>query len=78
MAYFVLPHRANIRFKVSFSNVLPEAINQGMWYFSSQIADSEYRLSEALDDFGYAKVLLQEYIEAIRQEATAATIFERK
>jgi Holliday junction resolvasome RuvABC DNA-binding subunit len=59
-------------------NVLPEAINQGMWYFSSQIADSEYRLSEALDDFGYAKVLIQEYIEAIRQEAAAATIFERK
>ena len=58
--------------------VLPEAVNQGMWYFSSQIADSEYRLSEALGDIGYANALLQEYIEAVRQEATAATVLERK
>ncbi len=49
-----------------------EAVNAGMWYFSSQIADSDYRLSKALGDLGYAGVLLEEYIEAIRQEATAA------
>jgi len=58
--------------------VLPEAVNQGMWYFSSQIADSEYRLSKALDDLGYARALLQGYIGAVRQEATAATVLESK
>ena len=54
--------------------VYAEAVNAGIWYFSSQIADSNYRLSKALDDFGYAKVLLGQYIEAINQEAAAAAI----
>jgi len=52
--------------------VRAEAVNAGMWYFSSQIADSNYRLSKALDDLGYAEDLLVEYIGAINQEATAA------
>jgi len=56
------------------ASVLPEAVNQGMWYFSSQVADSEYRLSRAVDDLNYARVLLREYIEAVRQEVAAAVI----
>ena len=51
--------------------VRAEVVNEGMWYFSSQIADSDYRLSKALNDLGYARVLLEEHIEAIRQEVTA-------
>jgi len=52
--------------------VRAEAVNAGMWYFFRQIADSNYRLSKALDDLGYAENLLVEYIGAISQEATAA------
>jgi len=52
--------------------VRAEAVNQGICYFSSQIADSDYRMSKALDDLGYARALLEEYIEAIHGEVTAA------
>lgn len=52
--------------------VRAEAVNAGMWYFSSQIADSNYRLSKALDDLGYAEDLLEGYVGAISQEAKAA------
>lgn len=45
-----------------------EAVNQGMWYFGSQVGGSEYRVSRALDDLGYAKDLLNEHIEALRSE----------
>jgi hypothetical protein len=51
--------------------VRAEVVNEGMWYFSSQIADSDYRLSKALNDLGYARVFLEEHIEAICQEVTA-------
>jgi len=53
------------------SDVSPEAVNEGMWYFGSEIAGSEYRMSRALDDLGYGKALLHEHIEAIRQEVLA-------
>jgi len=56
------------------TGISPEAVNQGMWYFSSQVADSEYRLSKALSDLGYARSLLREYIKAVKQETAAATI----
>lgn len=52
-------------------SVSAEAVNQGIWYFSSQIADSDYRMSKTLDDLVYARALLEEYIEAIHQEAMA-------
>ena len=52
--------------------VCAEAVNQGIWYFSSQIANSDYRMSKALDDLVYARALLKEYIEDIRGEVTAA------
>lgn len=53
------------------SNVNPEAVNEGMWYFGSEIADSKYRMSRALNDLGYAKALLDEHIEAVRREVLA-------
>lgn len=53
------------------SDVNPEAVNEGMWYFGSQIADSKYRMSKALSDLGYAKILLNEHIEAVRWEVSA-------
>jgi endonuclease III len=55
-------------------NVLPEAVNQGMWYFGSQVADSDYRLSKALSDLAYARALIQEYIYALKREMAAAAI----
>ena len=48
-------------------NVTPEAVSQGMWYFGSQIAGSEYRVSKALDDLDYAKTLVNEHMEALGQ-----------
>jgi len=50
------------------NNVNPEAVNEGMWYFGSEIVDSNYRMSRALNDLGYAKALLDEHIEAVHQE----------
>lgn len=50
-------------------NVTPEAVSQGMWYFGSQIAGSEYRVSKALDNLGYANSLINEHMEALRQAA---------
>ena len=58
--------------------VSPEAVNQGMWYFSSQIADSEYRLSKALDDLRYARALFEEYLLAVRQEVMAADMLAQE
>lgn len=47
-------------------NIDPEAINQGMWYFGSQIAGSEYRVTCALNDVEYAEALGNEHIESLR------------
>lgn len=52
-------------------DINPEAINQGIWYFGSQIGGSEYRVSCALNDLGYARTLVDEHIEAIRLEVLA-------
>jgi len=51
--------------------VRPEAVNEGIWYFSSQVAGSEYRMSNALNDLGYAEALLDQYIQAMRREVLA-------
>lgn len=53
------------------ADVRPEAVNEGIWYFSSQVAGSDYRMSKALNDLGYAKALLDEHIEAVRRELRA-------
>ncbi len=52
-------------------NVTPEAVSQGMWYFGSQVGGSEYRVSKALDDLDYAKTLVNEHLEALRQAASS-------
>lgn len=51
--------------------VSPEAVNQGMWYFGSQVGDSEYRVSRALDDLKFAKSLVDEHIDALQSELEA-------
>ena len=48
-------------------SVDPEAVNQGMWYFGSQVAGSGYRASKALKDLEYARSLLDEHVEILRQ-----------
>jgi len=48
-------------------SVNPEAVNQGIWYFGSQIAGSGYRTFKALKDLKYAKSLLDEHIEILHQ-----------
>lgn len=44
----------------------PEEINQGMWYFASQIAGSNYRLEKTLDHLGYAKELAYQHKHALK------------
>lgn len=53
------------------SDINAEAVNQGMWYFGSQIGGSKYRVTRALGSLEYAKVLLDDHIEAIRSELLA-------
>jgi hypothetical protein len=50
---------------------VPEAVNQGMWYFGSQVAGSQYRASHALDDLGYARDLVDQHVEALSLEVIA-------
>jgi hypothetical protein len=53
------------------SGINPEAVNQGMWYYGSQVGGSGYRVARALNDLGYAKALLDEHIEALRSALLA-------
>ena len=46
----------------------PELANMGMWYFSSQIARSEYRLGNVLSDLGKAGDLAAEHAVRVRSE----------
>ena len=56
----------------AFGNgVSPEAVNQGMWYFGSQVAQSQYRASIAMNDLGYAKALVDEHIGTLSSEVVA-------
>jgi hypothetical protein len=48
----------------------PELANQGIWYFGAQIAQSEFRLFNALIDQEYAKVLVEDHLRTL--EATVA------
>jgi hypothetical protein len=49
----------------------PEALNQGLWYFSSQIAASEVKLHRALDDEHYAKEITKRYVAQLRAAVSA-------
>lgn len=44
----------------------PELVNMGIWYFCSQIAQSEYRLNVTLNDINHAQNLVAEQVTWIR------------
>lgn len=48
------------------SGVNAEAVNEGMWYFGSQVSKSQYRVSCALSNLEYARDLLNEHVEDLR------------
>jgi hypothetical protein len=49
----------------------PEAVNQGLWYFASQIAGSDVKLRRALTDSAYAQDLVERYIRQLEAAAVA-------
>lgn len=52
--------------------VSPERVNQGMWYFGSQICGSDHRLRRALSDLSYAEGLVSSHLEELRAGGAAA------
>jgi hypothetical protein len=55
------------------NSVAPEAANQGLWYFASQIAGSEVKMRRALADERYANELVKGYVDQLRGAVTAWT-----
>jgi len=53
-------------------SVNAEAVNQGMWYFATQIAGSYYRLGKSIHDPTYAWKLLTQHKQALEGAARAA------
>jgi hypothetical protein len=49
----------------------PEKINQGIWYFSTQIAGSEYRLIKSIQDRDFAWRILREHIKGLKDAIMA-------
>jgi hypothetical protein len=49
----------------------PEALNQGLWYFSSQIAASQVKLRHALDEEDYASEITERYVAQLRDAVAA-------
>lgn len=47
-------------------NANPEKVNQGIWYFGSQIAYSKFRLKKTLADEKYAYQLLCNYMDTLQ------------
>lgn len=52
---------------------MPEAANQGLWYFASVIAGSEVRLRRALANEQYAGTLVESHLERLREAVAAWT-----
>jgi len=50
----------------------PEAVNQGMWYFATQIVGSYHRLKNSIHNPSYAKELLDQHKKALKRAAKAA------
>ncbi len=48
-----------------------EKVNQGMWYFASQVAGSEHRLTGAMHEAGIAETLLDKHGQALRSAVAA-------
>ncbi|RLC93505.1 MAG: hypothetical protein DRI39_05500 [Chloroflexi bacterium] len=57
--------------EASRADTSPEAVNQGMWYFGSQVAGSRYRARRALEDIATARTLVDEHVEALSLEVVA-------
>lgn len=53
-------------------SVNPEEVNQGMWYFATQIAGSYYRLKNSIYNTSYAQELLAQHKQALKRAAKAA------
>ena len=53
------------------NSAAPEAANQGLWYFASQIASSEVKLRRALADDEYARVLVERYVDNLGDAVAA-------
>jgi endonuclease III len=48
------------------SNLNPQHVNMGIWFFGAQVAQSEYRLRVALDSIEDAQQLMNYYQEGLR------------
>lgn len=55
------------------NSAAPEAANQGLWYFVSQIAASEVKMRRALKNEQYASQLVEGYVDQLRGAVTAWT-----
>jgi hypothetical protein len=53
------------------NSAAPEAANQGLWYFASQIASSEVKLRHALTNDQYARALVERYVDNLRDVVAA-------
>ena len=47
-------------------NVNPEHVNDGMWYFGAMVAQSAYRLRQAVEDTGRFRSMTEEHVSALR------------
>jgi len=48
-------------------NLNPERINMGIWFFSSEIVGSEYRLNNMLKNLNEAKNLVNDFKRRVRR-----------
>lgn len=48
----------------------PEKVNQGMWYFGREVAQSEYRIGAALKDLSCARRLAEQHIGRLNRVPT--------
>jgi hypothetical protein len=49
----------------------PELVNQGIWYFGAQIAESDLRLRKSIKDPNYARTLCQGHIASLEAAVKA-------
>jgi hypothetical protein len=49
----------------------PESVNQGIWYFGAEVADSPYSLEQALSDPDKANLWLENHLKSLRDGANA-------
>jgi hypothetical protein len=61
----------------SKESVCPEKVNQGMWYFASQIAGSYYRLKKSIEHEDFKNKFLAQHKQTLERaaKATASLLF---